>query len=192
MLRNTFTKTFAVVVICLGLAACAVVDQYSGRAVMYNLQAEQAQEQALLLNVVRASLRRPMQFTGLQSITGTANASGSVTAGGSSSVQKPLISLFGPSPPRSRTLVASIAGATVGGTGTISGGPTFSVPVLDTQEFYQGFLTPISGQLLDLYIQYGYPRDGIFHVMIEKGVFKRLEGGRRVEGGEHKKQEENT
>lgn len=148
---------------------------------MYNLQAEQAQEQALLLNVVRASLRRPMQFTGLQSITGTANASGSVTAGGSSTVQKPLISLFGLSPPSSSTLVASIAGSTIGGTGTISGGPTFSVPVLDTQEFYQGFLTPISGQLLDLYLQYGYPRDVIFNVMIEKVVIKRLDGECRVE-----------
>src|SRR6202012_63903 len=129
MLRNTFTKAFSVVVICLGLAACAVVDQYSGRAVMYNLQAEQAQEQALLLNVVRASLRRPMQFTGLQSITGTANASGSLTGGGASTNQRPLVSLFGLTPPSSSTVVSDIVGATVGATASISGGPTFSVPV---------------------------------------------------------------
>ena len=59
-------KSCVVVAVCVGLPACAVVDEYSGRAVVYNLQAEQAQEQALLLNVVRASVRRPMQFTGLQ------------------------------------------------------------------------------------------------------------------------------
>src|SRR5438552_1322299 len=59
------------------LTGCAVVDQYSNRAVEYNRQAEQAQQQALLLNIVRASLRRPMQFTTVQSVTGTANASGS-------------------------------------------------------------------------------------------------------------------
>ena len=41
------------------LAGCTVVDRFSGRAVEYNLQAEQAQEQALLLNIVRASMRRP-------------------------------------------------------------------------------------------------------------------------------------
>jgi hypothetical protein len=180
-LRSIFAKAFIVIFSCVGFAACAVVDQYSGRAVVYNLQAEQAQEQALLLNVVRASLRRPMQFTGLQSITGTASASGSLTGGGTNTVQKPLISLFGLSPPSSSTVVSSIVGSTLGGTASVSGGPTFSVPVLDTQEFYQGFLTPISGQLLDLYFQYGYPRDVLFNVMIEKIIIKRLDGECRVE-----------
>jgi hypothetical protein len=166
---------------CVGLAACAVVDQYSGRAVVYNLQAEQAQEQALLLNVVRASLRRPMQFTGLQSITGTASASGSFTGGATNTIQNPLISLFRLNPPNTSTLVASTLASTLSGTASMSGGPTFSVPVLDTQEFYQGFLTPISGQLFDLYFQYGYPRDVLFNVMIEKIIIKRLDGECRVE-----------
>ena len=64
-----------------GLGGCTIVDQFSSRAVNYNLEAEQAQEQALLLNIVRASLRRPMQFTSLQSITGTASASGTIGGG---------------------------------------------------------------------------------------------------------------
>jgi hypothetical protein len=38
---------------------CTVIDHYSGRAIEYNLEAEQAQEQALLLNIIRASQRRP-------------------------------------------------------------------------------------------------------------------------------------
>ncbi len=181
LLLRGFARFFFFTHITVALSACAVVDQYSGRAVVYNLQAEQAQEQALLLNVVRASLRRPMQFTGLQSITGTANASGSLTGGGSSSNQRPLISLFGLTPPSSSTVISDIVGGTVGGTATISGGPTFSVPVLDTQEFYQGFLTPISGQLLDLYYQHGYPRDVLFNVVIEKIVIKRLDGECRPE-----------
>jgi hypothetical protein len=181
LLRRVAGKAciFAPVFFC--LAACAVVDQYSGRAVVYNLQAEQAQEQALLLNVVRASLRRPMQFTGLQSITGTASATGSFTGGASNTIQKPLISLFGLNPPNSSTLVASIAGSSLTGTASMSGGPTFSVPVLDTQEFYQGFLNPISGQLFDLYLQFGYPRDVLFNLMIEKMIIKRLDGECRVE-----------
>ena len=158
-----------------------MVDQYSGRAVVYNLQAEQAQEQALLLNVVRASLRRPMQFTGLQSITGTASASGSLTGGGTSAIQNPLISLFHIAPPNTSSIIASTLGSSLSGTATMSGGPTFSVPVLDTQEFYQGFLNPVSGQLLDLYLQYGYPRDVLFNVMVEKVVLKRLDGACRAE-----------
>ena len=135
LLRGVAVKACIFVPVFFGLTACAVVDQYSGRAVVYNLQAEQAQEQALLLNVVRASLRRPMQFTGLQSITGTASATGSLTGGAVNTVQKPLISLFGLGPPNSSTLVASSVASTLSGTASMSGGPTFSVPVLDTQEF---------------------------------------------------------
>jgi hypothetical protein len=175
MFCRVLSKTcFALAFFC--LTACAAVDQYSGRAVVYNLQAEQAQEQALLLNVVRASLRRPMQFTGLQSITGIASASGTVNGGGSTTRQTPYISLFGLTPPSSSTLLNNIAAANIGGSATVSGGPAFTVPVLDTQEFYRGFLAPVSGQLLDLYLQYGYPRDVLFNVMIEKIIVKRLDG----------------
>jgi hypothetical protein len=60
-----------------GLFGCAIVDNYSWRAVDYNKEAEQAQEEVLLLNIIRASLRRPMQFTALQSVTGSASVAGS-------------------------------------------------------------------------------------------------------------------
>ena len=180
-LLRRVTRNACVVAATFGLTACAVVDQYAGRAVVYNLQAEQAQEQALLLNVVRASLRRPMQFTGLQSITGTASASGSITGGGSTTHQSPYISLFGLTPPSSSSLLSSVVAGNIGGTASMSGGPSFSVPVLDTQEFYRGFLNPISGQALDLYFQYGYPRDVLFNIMIQKIIIKRLDGGCRVE-----------
>src|SRR5712691_5008436 len=85
----------AVAFASLALAGCAIVDKYSERAVEYNLQAEKTQQQNLLLNIIRASLRRPMQFTGLQSITGTASASGSVTGGYTNLHQTPFQSLFG-------------------------------------------------------------------------------------------------
>jgi hypothetical protein len=181
LLRRVAVKACIVSPIFFSLGACAIVDQYSGRAVVYNLQAEQAQEQALLLNVVRASLRRPMQFTGLQSITGTASASGSFTGGATNTVSNPLISLFHINPTNTSSLVASALASNLSGTASMSGGPTFSVPVLDTQEFYQGFLNPISGQLFDLYLQFGYPRDVLFNLMIEKMIIKRLDGECRVE-----------
>jgi hypothetical protein len=178
---RTRVVNVCVAVTFLGLAACGVVDQYSDRAVVYNLQAERAQEQALLLNVVRASLRRPMQFTGLQTITGTASSSSSISTGDILTKQTPYISLFNLTPANSSTALSRITTQTLGATSTMSGGPTFTVPVLDTQEFYRGFLNPVSGQLLDLYIQYGYPRDVLFNVMIEKIIIKRSDDGCRVE-----------
>ena len=137
------------------LVGCAVVDDFSGRAVDYNLEAEQVQEQTMLLNVVRASMRRPMQFTSLQSITGTASISGNGT-----------LSLpFGPAghrPPKS--LSPDIAGLS----GTVSGGPSFIVPVLDTQEFYEGILNPISLQIFDYYLEQGFPAEVLFDLFVSK------------------------
>jgi len=139
------------------LVGCAVVDNFSGRAVDFNLQAEQVQEQDMLLNVVRASLRRPMQFTGLQSITGNASVSGNGS----------LTFPFGPPghrPPKSLSADSLALG------GTISGGPTFIVPVLDTQEFYEGILNPISLQVFDYYLEQGFPPEMLFDLFVSKVV----------------------
>ncbi|MEA2994292.1 MAG: hypothetical protein QOD40_3212, partial [Alphaproteobacteria bacterium] len=45
------------------VAGCGIVDQYGSRALTYNVEAEQAQNQAVLLNIVRSYKRYPMQFT---------------------------------------------------------------------------------------------------------------------------------
>src|SRR5262249_8970124 len=112
------------------LFGCAVVDSYSGRAVDYNREAEQATEQALLLNVVRASLRRPMQFTSLQSITGSANVSGSVTGGGAGTRQTPYVSLFPQTviPSNTNTALSALSVGNASGTASLSGSATFTVP----------------------------------------------------------------
>ena len=122
--------SFFLPAIAVGLTSCAIVDQYSSHAVAYNIEAEQAQEQQLVLNIVRASLRRPMQFTSVTTITGSQSAS--ATAG----------------------LTAPFGSHSTANTGTfgasVSGGPTFTVPVLDTQDFYRGMLQGIPGELVDL------------------------------------------
>jgi len=145
------------------LGGCALVDDFSGRAVDFNKEAEQAQEQALLLNIVRASLRRPMQFTGLQSITGTASISGGST----------FSFPFGEATHRPKGAVSpDVAGLS----GTISGGPTFIVPVLDTQEFYEGILAPISLQVFDYYLQQGLPPEVLFDLFVAKIVITQGRG----------------
>lgn len=165
MYRSRSAVSLAIAVI---LGGCAIVDQYSGRAIVYNLQAEQAQDQALLLNIVRAYLRRPMQFTTVSSITGTANASG-----GAQYVLPTNVPL------RPATNGASIASfppvPSWTFSGSMSGGPAFNVPVLDTQEFYQGILKPIPAQIYDLYLKGNYPSDLLFNLFIQKVVMKRAD-----------------
>jgi hypothetical protein len=163
-----------VVILAFALSACAVVDQYSGRAIVYNLQAEQAQNQAVLLNIVRASLRRPMQFTTVSTITGTATATANAQYVLPTNV-----------PFRPVTNGASIGTFpalptwTLGG--SMSGGPAFTTPVMDTQEFYQGILKPISGQIYDLYLHSNYPGDLLFNLFVEKVVMR----GPECQGPKH-------
>jgi hypothetical protein len=150
-----------------GAPGCAIVDQYSGRAIVYNLEAEQAQEQALLLNVVRAYLRRPMQFTTVSTITGTALASASTQ------YTLPTNVPFRPATQGATGIAAFPPLPTWLFSGSVTGGPAFTVPVLDTQEFYDGILKAIPGQLWDLYIQANYPPDLLFNLFVQKIVMRR-------------------
>jgi hypothetical protein len=143
---------------------CAVVDQYSGRAIVYNLEAEQAQEEALLLNIVRAYLHRPMQFTTVSSITGVANVSGGAQ------YTLPTNVPFRPPVQGATGIAAFPALPTWQFNGSVSGGPAFTIPVLDTQEFYDGILKAIPGQLWDLYLQANYPADLLFNLFVMKVV----------------------
>jgi len=119
------------------LSSCTAVDEFSPRAITYNLAAERAQNQALLMNVARASLRRPMQFTTVQSVTGTASEGGTVQ----------LTLPFGDHTSGNPNILQLI--------GTANGGPSFAVAVLDTQEFYQGITKPIKGQIIDYLLNEG-------------------------------------
>ena len=141
--------------LALGLGACTDrITPVADRATNYNRQAEQAQEQVLLLNVVRAMQRRPMQFTSLQTITGQ------LTASQTGQVSFP----FGHGPNDAAARMFSLSE-------TVSGGPQFAVPVLDTQEFYRGLLQPISPQIIDLYVEARYPEEQVLDLMLHKIVF---------------------
>jgi hypothetical protein len=59
--------------------------------------------------------------------------------------------------------------------GQVNSGPTYSIPVLDTQDFYEGILNPVPGQLIDLYVQQGYPRDLIYNLFLQKIVVRRTD-----------------
>jgi hypothetical protein len=156
------TCHLAVVLLCLGLPNCAIVDQYSDRATTYNVEAEQAQEKALLLNIIRSSQRRPLQFTTVTSIVGSASMTG--TGGYSGPVDVPFrVSGGSGSYPPLTTWTAG---------GSLNGAETFTVPVLDTQEFYQGILKPIPSQYYDLLVQQRYPGDLLFNLFIQKVVVR--------------------
>ena len=62
------------------LGGCAIVDQYGSRAIEYNDQAAASKSSTILLNIMRAAYREPLQFTDLSTVTGLASAQGSLNA----------------------------------------------------------------------------------------------------------------
>ena len=131
-----------IILLAASLSSCVIVDNFARRSVDYNLQAENSKNENLLLNVVRAAYRKPLQFTELMTVTGQASASvtGVFTLPfAANRAAAPRVFSFSP-------------GAAV------SGGPNFTVAVLNTKEFYQGILTPIPMQIVALFFYEGFPK----------------------------------
>jgi hypothetical protein len=153
------------IVLAATLAGCGWADQLSGHSVEYNVQAATVKNQTLLINVLRAANRQPLQFTDLSTI------SGSVSVSGSASFSFPF---GGPREGASRTdnFNPSI---------TVSNSPTYTVAVLNTKEFYQGILTPIPMKTLSYYINIGFPKYPLLTLVISEIEYGPRNARRRID-----------
>ncbi|HSG40360.1 MAG TPA: hypothetical protein VLE27_12040 [Thermoanaerobaculia bacterium] len=119
----------------------------------FNRAVEEAQNEMLLLNVVRSSLRRPMYITGIQT------ASGSIEVGASAGIAFP----FG-----EFRSVKDEPDADAGTTGvTYTQNPSFDVTVFNTKEFVTGFSTPIDQKLMAYYWDQGWRPALLLHLLVE-------------------------
>jgi hypothetical protein len=140
-----------------GLACClggCLSDQVADHAIAYNIASEQAHDREMLLNIVRASERRPLEFTDVQSISATSSRESNTE------IDIP-ISQNGAEDALS--LVQHL---------NLSDRPTFQVSVLDTQEFYQGVLRPLSTQTFDFYLKRNVPRRLLFDLFFSSVTVK--------------------
>jgi len=120
------------------LTGCTHLEKFSNQATDFNVQVADAQNKTLLLNIIRAANRFPMHFTELSTLSGT----GTATIGGTITI--PVGVLNGGS-----------STGSIAPTASISETPTFNIAVLETQEFYNGMLKPISTDQLSTYLQEG-------------------------------------
>lgn len=153
MRGNALLEMIATGVTACALAGCATGDRFADRATTYNLEVEQVQDKAILLNILRASEHRPLTFTQL-------SLSASGTASGSIGVNLPIA--------ENGERLASSAAPLL----SLSGGPTLSVTPLDTQEFYQGLLKPVPLSTIDLFVQRGVPEELIFDLLFSRIIVR--------------------
>jgi hypothetical protein len=147
---------------CLGmtlagvLAGCAMLpkERMASSSTDYNLVVEKVQNEMLLLNIVRASKRRPMYFTGFNLLRG---------------------SLSYNFQPGNLTIPFGKIGAGLDGSYSIapsvsySTSPSFDLMVWDTKEFTEGIMTPVSVDTVYYYLyKLGWPREMLLHLLVER------------------------
>ena len=124
------------------LSACdAIVDKMPPRAATYNAETHSAQMTGVLLNVVRASQRHPLEFTAIVNATGGAQANASLGLGVSS------VGLTVP------FAVDAIRTDSASPGVSNQSNQNFVVQILDSQEFVSGILRPLRMKTIDCYLQ---------------------------------------
>lgn len=157
----------ALSLMCL-LTSCAMLpkEKIANSTTDYNLVVEKAQNEMLLLNIVRASKRHPMYFTDLNLLRGNMSygfQTGSITIP------------FG-------QIGTGLNGAySIAPSISLSNNPSFDLAILDNQEFIYGIMTPVPMETVEYYWQQGWPKEMLLHLFIErieetddKGIIKNV------------------
>ncbi len=138
------------------LAGCAMLpkERISSSTTDYNLVVEKVQNEMLLLNVVRASKRRPMYFTGFNLLRGSMSynfQTGNLTIP------------FG-------KIGTGLNGAySIAPSVSYSTNPSFDLIVWDTKEFTAGIMTPVSMDTVYYYLEkLGWPKEMLLHLLVER------------------------
>lgn len=137
------------------LTGCATIpkDHIAGQATDYNLIVEKAQNEMLLLNIVRASKRRPMYFTTFSKLSG--DMSYSIETG---SILIPF-GKFGTTPSSVYSVSPKVSYSTK---------PLIEVAVLNAKDFAKGLSTPATLDIMKFYWDQGWPAELLLHLFVWK------------------------
>ena len=138
-------------VACLALSACAFTDgTVDSRYDTINRSTDAARNQAILLNIVRASRAEPLNFVAFSKIGGTTSTS--------MGIGLPTF-LVGPDRALNQkqlTIGNNTLNATVGANSN------FDIAILENRDFYSALLTPVDEVTLNFFERQGYPRELLF------------------------------
>jgi hypothetical protein len=151
MEHRPIMKCLVALALTLALLQCGCISsRIAPTVISYNLAVEQAQNEMLLLNTVRAAKWQPMYLTDISKITGSIKRDLTAT-------------LTVPFGAVHRGAAANYSGAPGG---TYSVNPTFDVNVLNTQDFMKGFLQPLGPDLLAYFWNQGWPPALLLHLFV--------------------------
>jgi|GEM_PF-1846667 len=152
MVGRTASVALAGATVVLLLVGCSLRKPLAYHAVEYNRVVEEAHNRMLLLNIVRASERRPMYFTAIGSIT--ADLSYTASSGGLTFTH-----VGGSSADTTELGLPTLA---------VTANPTATVAVLDTQDFVRGTLAPVDLETVRYYLTQGWKPDLLSYLLVER------------------------
>jgi hypothetical protein len=163
-MRHLFHRLLAIPsVAVLTLAACSAHRQLARQAVDFNLTVEKAQNEMLLLNVIRAKERLPLYLTGISNLTGSVETAFTAGLTGTYTGERESTRSSAPSTVNllSRSYTPSLGA-------TLTAAPTFTLTVLDTQEFMRGFLDPLGKETLAFFWSQGWPPELLVYLLVQQ------------------------
>jgi hypothetical protein len=159
----SFRSIGLVASIVLAVGGCAFVDPVDSRYDTIGRSLAKARNEAIFLNLVRASHNYPLDFVTI------ANVTPSIT--NTSSLGLPSF-LLGPRipPPATTELFTPGRDVVLGNTtasNTTAVSTNFSVSTQETSSFYEGFLKPVDLQVVNYFIRQNYPRELLFWLFVD-------------------------
>lgn len=173
----------------IGLAGCSMHkpphQRLAAQAAGFNLTLEEAQNEMLLLNVIRAKDRLPMYLTAISSLNGNVSTRLTGGIGGSyteanADTGAAQMATGGSLPAAMSTVTDSVTKTITRGLapslgGELSRNPNFTLAVLDGEKFMRGFLKPIDGPTFAYFWDQGWPPELLLYLLVQ-----RVEEGGRV------------
>lgn len=147
---RTHERILAAAALCVALGGCTTVQATYRGAVAYNRAFNQARNEILLLNVLRAREGYPQQYSTISQVVGSMRADMKVT-------------------PTLTNVIADAADAAFAlGTGGELGfrNPAVTIAPLETKEFRQGMMKPIGIDFVDQLLAQGWNRDVVLHLVV--------------------------
>ncbi len=167
-MTNRGWVVLAYVVIACAVSACALTDPVDNRYDTIGRSLAKARNEAIFLNIVRASHDYPLAFTTISQVTPSMTNTSSL--GLPNFLFGPHVALFpAPGTPNPTAAAAPLftPGRDVIFNNSVASDSTavssnFNVSTQETSTFYLGFLKPIDLQTLDYFIHQGYSRELLF------------------------------
>jgi hypothetical protein len=162
------------------VAGCAYNDHFDNRVDRFDIASEQARDQMILTNIVRASKAEPLAFLQIGKVTGVNSSSNQmglpslILGPGLPSLLKS--GLPAPTYGAAHAGAQFVFGANPGASGfaanslTTSGSTTFDVNPSETKDFYRGLLLSVEPQTLAFFSQQGIAPELLFYLFTEKVV----------------------